>query len=510
MILALLVAVPAVVGVALTLWSRVLRPAVSATLAGAAAVATVCLTGASLALGSTVDVAWLPELGVRVQLALDGVSGPLVALTSGVGALAVLLVVAARTEPARTPRAAAVLLGCVLLVMGGALAAFSARDVLVFFLAFEVVLVPMWVLITRFGDDHDRRARIDAGRRFLLYTVVGSTLMLVGLLLLVTSTGTSNLDDLLTLAPALPPGRQLLIAVLLVVGLGVKVPVVPLHTWLPAAHTIAPTVGSMLLAAVLLKLGTYALVRLPLALVPDGFSRVAPWLALAGALGVVWGGLVCLAERDLKRLIAYSSVAHMGFVILGIASGTPAGVTAALYGNLAHGVVSALLFAVVGGLKAQWGSIDLARSWPALREVAPRRGFLLMVGLAAALGLPGLAVFWGEFLALLGAWRPAWGAVGQIPADQVLGIFRAAVVVAAIGAVLAAAYCLRVARQLWQGEPTAIATTVAEDAPPPETVGAERFVLGVLALATLVLGVLPGPLMTVVGSAVTPLLRSIP
>ena len=292
----------------------------------------------------------------------------------------------------------ATFLGCLLIVEAGALATFTARDAVLFFVAFELVLVPMWVLISRFGDRHDERARTDAGHRFILYTAVGSTLMLVGILALVTSAGTSDLRALAAGAgAALPADRQLLVAVLLVLGLSVKVPVFPVHTWLPPAHTTAPTAGSVLLAAVLLKMGTYGLVRLPVATVPDGFGRLAPVLAVAGVVGIVWGALVCLVERDLKRLIAYSSVAHMGFVALALAAGSETGLQAALFANIAHGVISALLFFLVGGLKQRWGSVDLAVARPALRETSPRLGFLLILGLAASLGLPGLAGFWGEF-----------------------------------------------------------------------------------------------------------------
>ena len=182
-------------------------------------------------------------------------------------------------------------------------------------------------------------------------------------------------------------------------------PLWPLHTWLPPAHTIAPTAGSVLLAAVLLKMGTYGVVRLVIAPLPDGFARLAPVLAARGVVGILWGGLACLVENDLKRLIAYSSVAHMGFVALGLASGTTTGLQAALFANVAHGIVSALLFFLVLG--ERWGSADLATARAALREVAPRLGFALVVGFAAALGLPGLVGFWGEFLAVNAAWSPA-------------------------------------------------------------------------------------------------------
>ena len=234
----------------------------------------------------------------------------------------------------------------------------------------------------------------------------------------------------------------------------------------------------MLLAAVLLKMGTYGLVRLPVATVPDGFGRLSPVLAVLGVVGIVWGALVCLVERDLKRLIAYSSVAHMGFVALALAAGTETGLQAALFANIAHGVISALLFVLVGGLKQRWGSVDLLVARPALRETSPRLGFLLVLGLAASLGLPGLAGFWGEFLSVYAAWAPA--------ADRPRGLFVACAVVAAVGAALAAAYALRVRHRVGRRPSRRRGGRHARHA------GVELAVLGVLG-GSIVLGVVPGP-----------------
>jgi NADH-quinone oxidoreductase subunit M len=351
----------------------------------------------------------------------------------------------------------------------------------------------MWVLISRFGDAHRPGARADAAGRFILYTALGSTLMLVGILALVTRAHTADLSVLAEgVGAGMSPGTQTVIAAFLVAGLAVKVPIFPLHTWLPPAHTIAPTAGSVLLAAVLLKMGTYGLVRLPLATLPDGFERIAPVLAVLGAVGVIWGGLACLVERDLKRLIAYSSVAHMGFVAIGLASGTRTGLQAALFANVAHGVVSALLFVVVGGLKERWGSADLSTARAAVREIAPRLGFALVVGLAASLGLPGLAGFWGELLSVYAAWSPA--------TDRPSGVFRAVAVTAVLGTVLAAAYALRVAREVWAGDRT---EPFIEDSR-----NSEWDVVSGLVLATVVLGVLPGPLLAVTSDAVAAIVRA--
>ena len=446
------------------------------------ALLTLALVAVAWGSGAVVDIPWLPALGLRIHLGLDGISGPLAVLAATVTAAA------CGTTFGERPRggSAATFVGCLLLTLAGAVATFAARDALLFVVTFELVLVPMWVLITRFGDDRDPGARREAGARFVLYTGFGSTLMLLGVLLLVSRSGTADLAALgAARGEGLGLGVQVTVAVLLTLGLAVKVPVWPLHSWLPLAHTTAPTAGSMLLAAVLLKMGTYGLVRLPLATVPDGFARLAPVLAVCGVVGIIWGGLVCLVERELKRLIAWSSIAHMGFVALALASGSDTGVTAALYANIAHGVISALLFLVVGGLKHHWGDDDLTIPRAALRDTSPLTGFLLLVGLAAGLGLPGLAGFWGEFSAVVAALSPAGG--------RPAALFVVCAVVAAVGAALAAAYSLRVARLVWLGEGS-------EGSAPPgrEVLTRSELVPGaLLALAVLALGVVPGLLLAV-------------
>jgi NADH-quinone oxidoreductase subunit M len=483
--------VPAAVAVWLLTGGRAVSHRVANLLATVASVVALVAVLVAVIVRPTVDRAWVPSLGLRWQLAVDGISAPLLLLTAILGAGVVLHTLDRPPKGGTT----AAFHACLLLVEFGALATFYTRDAVLFFVACELVLVPMWVLITRFGDPHDAPARADAGGRFVLYTAFGSTLMLVGILALVAKAGTSDLDVLARAGGnGIPVGTQTLVAALLVAGLAVKVPVFPLHTWLPPAHTTAPTAGSVLLAAVLLKMGTYGLVRLPLASVPDGFAKVAPVLAVLGAVGIIWGGLACLVERDLKRLIAYSSVAHMGFVVLGLSSGTRTGLQAALFANVAHGVISALLFVVVGGLKERWGDADLETARAALREVTPRLGFALVVGLAASLGLPGLAGFWGEFLSVYAAWSPA--------ADRPEGLFRALAVVAALGSVLAAAYALRVLRTVWAGERL---TPFIEDSR-----DSEWDVIAVLVVAVLFLGIAPGPLLAMTGDAVTTIIGAAP
>lgn len=458
---------PAIAGMWLILAGRTLRDRTASALAMIAATLALGATIGVVATGATWRRPWIPSLGVDFAFASDWISAPLLLLAAGV---TLLVVVHAGWHAPPGPRG--LYLGLILLIELGALASFLARDLILFFISFEIVLVPMWLLVGRFGDSHDVDARADAAGRFVLYTVLGSSVMLAGILTLIGFGGTSAMDRIG--AVGLTPHQQLIVAVLLTAGLAVKVPLVPVHTWLPPAHTIAPTGGSVLLAAILLKLGTYGLIRLPQQLTPDGFHRIGPVLAGLGVLGILWGGFVCLVEPDLKRLIAFSSVAHMGFVALALGSGMPLGTQAALLTSVAHGVIAALLFVVVGGLKERWGSSDLAVLRPALRETWPRFGAALLLGLAATLGLPGLAGFPGEFLTLVAAWS----------AHSLT--FRALTVAAAIGAALASAYALRVARQVWAGD--GVTDPPSRDL---DLSAAELIVCGVLGAAILVLGVAP-------------------
>ncbi|MEY7975613.1 NuoM family protein [Streptomyces pilosus] len=395
---------------------------------------------------ATTDISWIPALDVRIHLGTDGISLPLLVLTALLTFLSALYSYF-KPPAGPSPKAFVALL---LVLESGTLATFAVLDLVLFFLAFETVLIPMYFLIARWGGE----GRAEAALKFILYTLLGSVVMLLGLLLIGIKAGTFDMVALAT-----DNGRSLtasvqVIAVLAIgIGLAVKTPMWPLHSWLPDAHTAAPTAGSVLLAGVLLKMGTYGFVRILLPAAPDGFRTFAPYLAAFAVVGIVYGSLACLAlagrgaNGDLKRLIAYSSVGHMGFVLLGIATMTPTGVNGALFANIAHGLITGLLFFLVGALKDRTGSTDLdtlaKETGAALYGRAPRLGGLLAFAAVASLGLPGLAGFWGEMLALFGAFDPAAGL--SRPA------FLTFMAIGAFGTLLTAAYLLIVVRRVCMG-----------------------------------------------------------
>ncbi|WP_053607551.1 NADH-quinone oxidoreductase subunit M [Streptomyces sp. MMG1522] len=396
---------------------------------------------------ATTDISWIPALDVRIHLGIDGISLPLLVLTA---LLTFLCALYSYFKPPAGPSPKA-FVALVLVLESGTLATFAVLDLLLFFLAFEMVLIPMYFLVNRWGGDQ----RQAAAWKFILYTLLGSVVMLLGLLLVGLKSGTFDMVALATdNGRGLTTSVQVIAVLAIGLGLAVKTPMWPLHSWLPDAHTAAPTVGSVLLAGVLLKMGTYGFVRILLPVAPDGMRTFAPYLAAFAVVGIVYGSLACLAlartgaKGDLKRLIAYSSVGHMGFVLLGIATMTPTGVNGALFANIAHGLITGLLFFLVGAVKDRYGTADLdtlaGATGAALYGRAPRLGALLAFAAVASLGLPGLAGFWGEMLTLFGAYSPAEGL--SRPA------FRTFMAVGAFGTLLTAAYMLIVVRRVCMGE----------------------------------------------------------
>jgi NADH-quinone oxidoreductase subunit M len=382
---------------------------------------------------------WIKPLDIGWRIGVDALSAPLVVLT-GVLTWCCVIAMFRRAPSCGGERA---LLALVLLIEAGSIGTFVSLDLIVFFVFFEVVLIPMWFVIADWGDEHDPVGRRRAASRFLVVTVTGSALVLVGFLLLHGETGSFDLVEIIAERGQISYEKQVLIAVLLMLGFGAKVPIWPLHFWLPDAHSKAPTIGSVLLAGVLLKLGTYGLLRFWFSTVPEGALDVAPWLGALGVVGIIYGSLACLAQTDLKRLIAYSSIGHMGFVVLAISTLTPQGAAAANFANVAHGAITGLLFFLVGGLKDRVGGTAYADIGRGLYGRSPHLGAVFGLTALASLGLPGLAGFWGEMLTMLAAYSPN----PDLPSTTYV-VFM---VLAGVGVVLTTAYFIAAIRRVCQG-----------------------------------------------------------
>lgn len=386
-------------------------------------------------------------------LRIDGLSAPLIALMALLGPVAVL------ASWKVTERAAvhhALLLGLQAAVTG----VFLAADIVLLYVFWEAVLIPMYFLIGVWGHED----RHHAAMKFFIYTFAGSALMLVGILMAVFAIGATNIDSLIAGRVAL--ANPMLVFWLLAIGMLVKLPAFPLHTWLPDAHVEAPTAGSILLAGVLLKMGGYGLMRLAIPIAPESFAEISWVFAVLGGVGIVYGAAVALVQSDLKRLVAYSSVAHMGFVLLALSASTALGFDGAMLVMVSHGVVAPLLFLLVGQLYDRTHTREIAR-FGGLGALAPRWGTAMTFAALASLGLPGLSGFPGEFVAVIesfGAW--SW-----------------LIALATPGIVLAAAYNLRAVREAVHGEPAgewkAMADLVAVDLVPVLLLAAVIIALGV-------------------------------
>ncbi|HXM84496.1 MAG TPA: NADH-quinone oxidoreductase subunit M [Stellaceae bacterium] len=335
---------------------------------------------------------WLPDFNIGYRMGIDGISLFFVLLSTFLTPICVLASWFAVTRRVKEYMIAFLVLETLMVGM------FCALDFIVFYMFFEGVLIPMFLIIGVWGGPR----RVYAAFKFFLYTLLGSVLMLLAILAIYFATGTTDITE--ALAYNFPPNLQIWLWLAFFASFAVKVPMWPVHTWLPDAHVEAPTAGSVILAGVLLKMGGYGFIRFSLPMFPDASATFAPLVYTLSVVAIIYTSLVALAQEDMKKLIAYSSVAHMGFVTIGIFTVTPEGLQGAMIQMLSHGVVSAALFLCVGVIYDRLHTREIAR-YGGLVNNMPRYALAFMIFMLASVGLPGTSGFVGEFLSLIGAYQ---------------------------------------------------------------------------------------------------------
>ncbi len=388
------------------------------------------------------DVLWIPGLGAHFKTGIDGFSLTLVLLTTFLVPLT--LFATAHTIEKHTRE----FIVAVLVLEAGMLGAFVSLDVFLFYVFWEVMLIPMYLLIGIWGGQR----RLYASIKFVIYTMVGSLLMLVAIFYVyakygeVTGTYTTDLDKLLTLA--LPYDAQVYCFAAFAIAFAIKVPLFPLHTWLPDAHVEAPTSGSVILAGVLLKFGIFGFLRFAMPLFPYGASVLAPYIAVLALIGIVYGAVVAFAQDDVKKIVAYSSVSHLGFCALGIFALNDQGIQGSIYAMLSHGLTTGGLFLGIGVLYERRHTRKLAEYGGIWKQMPVFAGLYLIVVMGSA-GLPGLSGFIGEFLTLFGTFNAESTfpsvAPNYLPVPRLLGA------IATTGVILGAIYLLYMFQKVFFG-----------------------------------------------------------
>ncbi len=420
---------------------------------------------------------WIRNMGISWNLGVDGISLLLVVLT---GILFPLALIGPKEDHDQKSYMA-----WLLLLEAGVMGVFLSLDLFLFFVFFEVVLVPMYFLINGWG--HGERKTYSA-MKFFLYTMFGSAFLLVATLALVylhrNATGTMTFDVAeLARADFLSVTQSRWLFAAFALAFAIKVPVFPLHTWLPDAHTDAPTAGSVILAGVLLKMGTYGLIRFGLYLFPAASSWFAPTFLTLGVIGIIYGALAAIVQKDLKRLVAYSSVAHLGFIVLGTFALTRQGLTGAVLQSVNHGVSTSALFLLIGWIYERRHTREIA-ALKGLQKVAPVMAGVFTIVMLSSIGVPGLNGFAGEFIILVGTFisRPVFA------------------IVAASGVILAALYLLWAYQRSFHGEPDEASLGMAD------LNLRERLVMVPLLVLIVVMGVYPKPFIDRIEPSVAELL----
>jgi NAD(P)H-quinone oxidoreductase subunit 4 len=403
---------------------------------------------------------WLPSLGLNYHLGVDGLSLPLLFLNS----ILVVVAIFSTNLTLERPRFYYALL---LLLSGGVAGAFLAQDLLLFFLFFEQEIIPLYLLIAIWGGQR----RGYAAMKFLLYTTLSGFLVLVSFLgwFWLTKAPNFNYDPALT--TTLPLKTQCLLLLPLLLGLAIKIPIFPFHTWLPDAHVEASTPVSVLLAGVLLKLGTYGLLRFGVGLYLEAWVEFAPYLATLAAVSALYGASCAIAQKDMKKVVAYSSIAHMGYILLAAAATTRLSITAATAQMVSHGIISALLFLLVGVVYKKTGSrdVDTLRGLLTPERGLPIVGSLMILGVMASAGIPGMVGFIAEFLVFRGSFP----------------IFPIQTLLCLIGSGLTAVYFLLMVNRVFFGRLTPALSRL------PRVLWQERLPAIALALIIIVLGIQP-------------------
>src|SRR5262245_8905182 len=363
--------------------------------------------------------AWVPSLGITYFLGVDGISVLLILLTTFLSAISILSSFSAITQRLKTYYAT------LLVLETGMIGVFAALDLVLFYIFWEAVLIPMYLIIGVWGGPR----RVYAAVKFILYTVAGSLLMLVAILYLYFAYhgahGEFTFDLLKLYQTPLGKGAQLWLFAAFALAFAIKVPMFPFHTWLPDAHVEAPTAGSVILAGVLLKMGTYGFVRFAMPLFPDAAHEVAPLMILLAVIGIIYGALVAMVQPDMKKLVAYSSVSHLGFVMLGLFAMNTQGLQGGVIQMINHGLSTGALFLAVGIIYERRHTREISE-FGGIAEILPWFAAFFLIICLSSLGLPGLNGFIGEFLILLGAFR----------------VHPKAAALAATGVILAAVYLL--------------------------------------------------------------------
>jgi NADH-quinone oxidoreductase subunit M len=430
------------------------------------------------------DRSWIAPLGIHFHLGVDGISLWLVMLTTFLIPVTLLSPQAIGLRNIRVREFTAAML----ILETGMIGAFLALDLFVFYVFWELMLIPMYFIIGIWGGER----RFYAAIKFVIYTLVGSLVMLAAILYLYAqyhaATGGYSFDYVQLSHLTLPATPQLLCFAAFALAFAIKVPIFPLHTWLPDAHVEAPTGGSVILAGVMLKFGAYGFLRFALPLFPLAAAQAAPLIAILAVIGIVYGALMAYVQEDAKKLVAYSSVSHLGFVILGILTLNPTGIQGAVYQMLAHGISTGGLFLGVGLLYDRRHSRKLS-DFGGLWAKTPVFAACLLVIVLASVGLPGLCGFVGEFLVLIGTftahklWAPA-GMGGYFPAPKLMaGIAASAVIVSAM-------YLLGMYQRLMFGP-----LDKPENRAVRDIHGAETWVFGIVVTAAIVMGLAPQPIL---------------